>query len=331
MNQKHKRWLIIAVFLIFIYLERRILSPLLMAAVVAYILNPLVSLLHNKLRIPRLASVAIVYLVFVSVIGLSFFILTSRLLDEVGEFRHESTGLISQARGALNTYPQWGQDMVYEGIKSLQNVTLVLPTKILPFFSGAVSQLINIILFLVTAFYLLKDSGKISSAIKKVIVEITSPGMEPVLEKIANSFSLFLRGQLLLVVLMSSVSFVALSILNVKFALIIGIFTGFAEIIPIIGPVLATIAATVVTVSDGRGMFGLDPLAQGIAVVILYFVLRQLEDVIVIPHIMGKITKVHPLIVMFAVLAGGHLAGFWGLLLAVPLLSVVRILLEYYW
>jgi predicted PurR-regulated permease PerM len=302
-----------------------------MGVVVAYILNPLVSLFHHKFRVPKLASVAVVYLIFVSVIGASFFMLTTRLFDEARDLEYDSAGLILQAQAQIQTYPQWSQDAIYEGVKALENTVLTLPAKVLPIFNGAVSQLIGLILFLATTFYLLKDSSRISAAARRLILETTSPGVEPMLEKIANSFSLFLRGQLLLVALMATVTFVALSVLNVKFALIIAVFTGFAEIVPIAGPTVATAVATIVAVFDGRTAFGLDPIAQGSVVIATYFVLRQLEDVIVIPHVMGKITKVHPLIVMFTVLAGGHIAGFWGLLLAVPVLSVIRILLEHYW
>lgn len=331
MTKKQKRLIIAGLFLVFVYLERRILSPFLLAVVIAYILNPLVNFFHRKLKAPRLLSVTLVYFIFLSFVIVALGILTSRVVDEVKDFRYESVSLIDGAKTQLATYPDWAQNLVYESIRSLENATLILPSRILPIFSGAVSQLIQLVLFLATTFYLLKDAGKIAHGAKKFILELTAADMEPVLEKIAQGFALFLRGELLLVALMSSVSFLALSFLGVKYALILGIFTGFAEIIPIIGPIVATVVATAVAVVDGNGMFNLTPLGQGSVVVIIYFILRQLEDVAVIPQVMGKITKVHPLLVMFAVVAGGHLAGFWGLLLAVPILSAVKIIIEYYW
>ena len=331
MTKKQKRLIIGGLFLVFIYLERGILSPFLLAVIVAYLLNPLVNIIHRRLKTPRPVSVLIVYLVFVATLGLVFFSLASRLFDELSEFRYESVSLLPEVQRQLASYPAWAQTLIDESVKSLQSVALSTPSKILPFFTGAVSQFINLILFLATTFYLLKDSGKISESIKRVLLELTSPDLEEVFEKITHSFALFLRGQLFLVALMSSLTFVALSIMGVKYALILGIFTGLAEIIPIIGPIVATAVATVVALVDGNQMYGLDPLGQGVLVVSVYFMLRQLEDVAVIPAVMGKITKVHPLLVMMAIIAGGHLAGFWGLLLAVPVLSVAKILVEYYW
>lgn len=331
MGKKQSRLIITGLLLVFVYLGRGILSPFLLAIVIAYILNPLVNFIHKRLRAPRLLSVTVVYLVFLSLVSVSLFTLTSRVVNEVRDFRDESVILIDGAKTQLATYPDWAQSLVYESIRSLENATLVLPARILPIFTGAVSQLIQLVLFLATTFYLLKDSEKIAHGVKKFILELSSTNMEPVLSKIAQSFALFLRGELFLVALMSSVSFLALSFLGVKYALILGIFTGFAEIIPIIGPIVATVVATAVAVVDGNGMYSLTPLGQGFVVVVIYFILRQLEDVAVIPQVMGKITKVHPLLVMFAVVAGGHLAGFWGLLLAVPVLSAVKIIIEYYW
>ena len=331
MTKKQKRLIIAGLFLVFIYLERGILSPFLLASIVAYLLSPLVGIIHHKLKTPRPISVIIVYLIFVTSLGLVFFSLASRLFDELGEFRYESASLLPEVQRQLESYPAWAQNLINESVKSLQNIALSTPSRILPFFTGAVSQFINLILFLATTFYLLKDSQKISESIKRVLIELTSPNMEEIFGKITQSFALFLRGQLFLVLLMSTLTFVALSIMGVKYALILGIFTGFAEIIPIIGPIVATIVAMIVALVDGNLMYGLSPLGQAVAVVSVYFMLRQLEDVAVIPAVMGKITKVHPLLVMMAIIAGGHLAGFWGLLLAVPVLSVTKILVEYYW
>ena len=76
-------------------------------------------------------------------------------------------------------------------------------------------------------------------------------------------------------------------------------------------------------------MYSLAPIQTSIIVVIIYFVLRQLQDYLIIPHVMGRITRLHPLIILFAVLAGGHSGGILGLLLAVPIAAVLKILLEF--
>jgi predicted PurR-regulated permease PerM len=79
----------------------------------------------------------------------------------------------------------------------------------------------------------------------------------------------------------------------------------------------------------GTSNFGLDPFRTALVVIAVYFVVRQIQDYLINPYIMGKITKLHPLIILFAVLAGEHTAGILGLLIAVPLAGVIKIIFEY--
>ena len=154
--------------------------------------------------------------------------------------------------------------------------------------------------------------------------------VEILLRKINTVLGGYLRGQIFLIFLVSLVLFIALSILGIRFALIIAIFSGIAEIVPWIGPIVAaTVAVISVLLGGGSANFSLSPIQASIAVVVIYFVVRQVQDYFIVPHVMGRITKLHTLIVLFAVLAGEHTAGILGLLLAVPLAAVLKILLEF--
>jgi len=120
-----------------------------------------------------------------------------------------------------------------------------------------------------------------------------------------------------------------LSILGIKFALVLAIFSGFAELVPLIGPIVAGgVAASTAFITQSSN-FALSPEQLVLTVIIIYFIVRQFEDYFVIPHIMGKITRLHPLVILFAVLAGGHIGGVMGLILAVPVAGMLRILLEF--
>jgi predicted PurR-regulated permease PerM len=125
------------------------------------------------------------------------------------------------------------------------------------------------------------------------------------------------------------VLFICLTILGVKFALILAVFSGFAEIVPIIGPLVAVTVAALIGFLGGTANFGLSPIQLAVAIIIIYTVVRQVQDYFVTPYVMGKITQLHPLIILFAVIAGGHTAGIIGLILAVPIAGVVKIIFEY--
>lgn len=155
--------------------------------------------------------------------------------------------------------------------------------------------------------------------------------VEILLRKINTVLGGYLRGQIFIVIFLSFVLYIALSILGVKFALILAIFSGIAEIIPWIGPIVATALAVVsILLTGGSTTFNLPPVQTAVIVVVIYFVVRQIQDYLIMPHILGKITKLHPVVVLFAVLVGEHSAGVLGLLLAVPVAAVLKILLEFF-
>ena len=133
----------------------------------------------------------------------------------------------------------------------------------------------------------------------------------------------FLRGQLVLIVLMSTVTFAAVEwLFRLPYALWIGILTGVLEIIPLIGPITAgAIACTVGFAQGGPN--------EAAALAILYFVLRQVEDQIVMPLVVGRAVHVHPLVTIFAVLTGEKIAGVLGMILAVPIAAAIKVVLDY--
>ena len=153
--------------------------------------------------------------------------------------------------------------------------------------------------------------------------------LDILLRKINSVLVGYLRGQIFLVFFVSLTLFVLLAILGVKFALILAVFSGFAEIVPIIGPIVAAAVAAIVGYLGATSNFGFDQVQIVMAIIVIYFVVRQFQDYFVNPFIMGKITKLHPLIILFAVIAGEHSGGILGLILAVPIAGILRIIFEY--
>lgn len=313
----------------FLYLERAILAPFILAAIFAYILNPLVNLLTHKIRLPRSISIVFVYLLLVITFGGGLVWIGAKLAHESLQLERESQGLVRDLDVQISHLPDFIQGFAQDTVESLRESTAVAPQKALPFFSGAVSRLVYLFVFLISMFYFLKDGGRAINKFINFIPETNRAETVDLLNKINKVVGNYLRGQLVLVLIMSSLTFIALTIIGVRYALLISIFTGFAEIVPFVGPLVAGAVAVTVAVLDGLSRYGWPPLYEASIVAAVYFLLRQFEDYFIIPHIMSRITKLHPLLVLFAVLAGGHLYGALGLLLAVPVAATVRILLQY--
>ncbi len=258
------------------------------------------------------------------------FFLARGLITQSLELKQTVNTFMIGARGEINLLPDDARASVYQAVNSFENNSFFKVNSLFELFPRAVSGAIALIIFLVSSFYFLKEGRDIVNKMLVFVPINYKVEVEILLRKINTVLGEYLRGELLMVFLVSLILFIALSILGVKFALIIAIFSGIAEIVPIIGPIVATVVAVIaVLLGGGSANFPLTQIQTSIVVIIIYFVVRQIQDYFIIPHVMGRITKLHPLIILLAVLAGGHTAGILGLLLAVPLAAALNILLQF--
>lgn len=325
--------LIIIVGVWFLYAERAILTPFILAAVFAFLFNPVVNFFSEKMKLPRSISILLIYVFLIALFVFGSVTLTSRIIEESSELRNYANQLLSTAHSQLQTLPDWLRPTAYDLLYTLRRsrfLNIFETFSFFPFFSQAISRIISFLIFLFSGFYFLKDGKSFFSKSIEIVPKEYKKDVELLLHKINTLLGGYLRGQIFLVFLMSLVTFIALSILGIRFAVIIAIFSGFAEIVPVIGPIVAGGVAVLVALSTGTAHFGLTPLNASLIIIGIYFALRQLEDYFVIPYVMGKITQLPPFIIFFSVIAGGHIAGLLGLILAVPFTAILRLLMEFY-
>lgn len=323
--------------LIIFYLVREIIAPFILAVIFAYIFNPAVDFLSNKSKVPRTLSIILLYLALISLIFYSAFFLVNGLIFEAKELT-ETEQILNLNQDSFANLPAWTffglrigiAPILQETIKALSNTAVEIQNNIWPTFAASLNRLVKVLIFLVSGFYLLKDGRKFIQNFKNLLPKTSQEKIQSLLVKINASLGAYLRGQVLLIIIMATVTFSVLSFLGMKFALVLGIITGLLELVPFIGPISATGLAVVVAFVTGQNRFNLDPISLSILVIIIYTVLRQLEDYFVIPQVLGRVTKLHPLVVLFSVLAGGSLAGILGFVLAVPVVATSRILIEYF-
>jgi predicted PurR-regulated permease PerM len=313
----------------FLYIERAILTPFILAAIFAYLFNPVVNFFSHRIKLPRSLSIIIIYALILLIVIVGGISLSKRALDESSQLAQFAVTLDKEAKHQVAILPDWVRPSVSDAIYSLQNTKIFTAPTDLSFFPKAFSGILSFIIFLFSAFYFLKEGKAMRDKLLNFMPNEYKFEVEILLRKINAALGSYLRGQIFLVLLVSAVLFIALSILGVKFALILAVFSGLAEIVPIIGPIVAASVAAIVAFTGESSNFSLIPLHTAIAVVIVYTVVRQLQDYLVNPYIMGKITKLHPLVILFAVLAGEHIAGILGLILAVPIAGILRIFLEF--
>lgn len=313
----------------FFYLEREILTPFVLAGIFAYVFNPVVNFLSHKIQFPRALSIVIIYIFLIGIIVVLGMFLSGRILEESSQLSLYIREIAEATNKQIQNLPDWMQPTVKDAVISMQKSKIFSPEYLFSLFPQALSRFVSFLLFLFTGFFFLKDGGAMIQRLLSLIPNDFKFDVDIVFQRINAVLNGYLRGQLFMIFLMSLVLFIALSILGVRFSLILAIFSGVAEIVPIVGPIVATSIAAIVALFGGTANFGLTPIQGAAVVIVIYTVARQLQDYFIIPYIMGKITKLHPFIILFSVIAGEHLFGALGLVLGVPIAAVLRILLEY--
>jgi len=204
-----------------------------------------------------------------------------------------------------------------------------LPMQAIPIFFGAVERLVFVIIYFIITFYFLLESGKYFATFSKLLPAKIRPEIVGLAERINSTLGAYIRAQVVLIIIMSSASFIVLSVLKIKYALILSLATGILEVIPIIGPICATTIVTTVALFQTATPFGISHVLLALLVIGSYFVLRQMEDYFIIPNIASRFVHVHPVIGIFALIVGGSIGGVLGLFLAIPTAAIIKVLLGY--
>ncbi len=310
---------------------REIVGPFVWAGIFAYVFNPAVGAVVRLARIPRPLAVALFYAFGLGLLTLLGFIIVPRAVDELDRLNAELPAIVAEAEATLPSeilgQPLIVQDVI-DGLTDGATGMLTDATRAVGAFRSAFTLLIHGVLAVVAAGYLLLAGP---SLIRGLLV-LVPPGprheVEDLIISINKVLGGFIRGEIILVLIMSVTTFIGLSIIGVPFAVLLAIATGILELIPVFGPIMAAIppiALALVTANN----FGWPGWVAGLVVAVMYTVLRQLEDYFVIPNVVGRVVHVHPLVALFAIFAGLQIWGITGMIIALPTAGVARVLLGY--
>jgi predicted PurR-regulated permease PerM len=336
------------VLLIFIswllYSTRQLAVPLILALFLAYLLHPLVSKLVDWSRMPRWLAVLIAYLLLIIImmgattgIGLAISQQLTGLVEDLITLSNQLPAKLEELQTQVIQLGPWMIDLnrinltpIIEQLSStLQPVLMGTGTIVATVAGTAVSTVWVLILVLVIGFYLLLDFDKLKGSFLGLVPEDHVEDIESLTEDTGKVWHAFVRGQLVLGVVVGSVVGIALSIVGLRFALGLALIAGILEFVPIFGPIISGIIAALVAFFQGGNWLDLTPLAYTILILIIFTVIQQIENNILVPRIIGHHLNLHPLIVLLAALSGGIVAGVLGILLAAPVVATCRVWLGY--
>lgn len=317
----------VAIFGVLLYLLSPILSPFLLAAILAYICDPLADWLQRMKLSRSLASTVVII-----VLGLVFFLLVLILVPMIqAETSHFLTSLPkyldwfqNQAAPWLKT--RWGitlpdaaglQQLLTDQLQSAGTVVGNAASWVKTGTLSVVSFITNLVLVPVVFFYLLRDWDLIVSRVDELVPRRWHIKARMLASEIDAVLSEFLRGQLAVMGIMAAFYTTGLWIAGLEYALPIGIMTGLLVFVPYLGAIMGLLLATLAGLVQFSSLSGMIPIW-------VVFGLGQLaEGYVVVPRLVGERIGLHPVVVIFVLLAFGELFGFFGVLLALPMAAIL--------
>lgn len=327
---------LLALAIFFVYGVRAIIWPFIWAGALAYLLAPLVTWLCKHTRLHRFWVTLVLMGVFFGGIVLLFTFGYPPLSRELEGLRRSLPDISSNLQDTISAYAQvdlFGLEAVIGSSGELltgavDSVTAQMVDAALGIAFHVVELLLKFLLCLFATFYLLLESNRFGTWARRMVPAPYRQEISVLGGQIDRMVGRFIRGQLMLVVIMSVATYISLRLLGIPYALVLAPVAGFLELIPFIGPVLAATPAVLLALVY-PSPFGWSPVVYAVIVALTYTVLRHIEDYLIIPNVVGRYVQLNPVLTLFAILSGGALFGISGMLLAIPTAAILRIVLSY--
>lgn len=310
------RVILILLGLVFLYIIRDILVMVFVAVVIAAALNGPANWLQQH-RIPRLLGVIFLYLFLVLILALIVSLILPPLAEQIKQLAIHFPAQIEKLGFSLQEW--WARYQTGENLQEFlgkiggrlsQAASSVFATTV-----GIFGGLFSAGIILVISFYLtVQEKG-----VKKFIMSLTpiehQVYLSSLIERIQLKMGGWLRGQLLLMLIIGILTYIALRLIGLKYALVLALVAGLLEIIPYLGPIMAALPAIILA-------FVQSPFLA-LLVIIIYIVIQQIENQIIVPQVMRRAVGLNPIITIIAMLIGAKLAGILGIILAVPITAAL--------
>ena len=325
-----------------LFIARGSLLPIIISVIVAELLFPVVSnverFLPGRERYPgiaRLVTIAIVYIAFVAIVAALIYLTVQPIIKEVQEFIQVAPQIYEQAKITIEGWMQAFDQQVPEAVKAqldglfqsasgvIGKAVLSLLTKTIGGVTGTISIIIGLVIVPFLLFYMLKDKEDLVGGMYSVLPENVSRHTRNVLSLIDGVIGSYVRAQLISATIVGIFVFVGLFLLDVSFALTLGLLAGVLGLIPIIGAFIGAVPGLLVALATDPGKL--------IWVALLYLIVQFFESNIISPRIQGRALRLHPIVIMITLIIASEIAGLWGVLVGVPIVAASRDVFAYFY
>ena len=312
-----------------LYFIGSLIVPVLVALIIAYLLDwPVLHLERFGLR--RFTATVIVMLIFTGIMLTLILVIGPVLWQQTSNLFQETPHMVEQGKSFLLALPAQYPSLITA--EQVQTIVLTVETKVIEFgqvvlsvsltsLKDAVAWLIYLILVPLLVFFMLKDKLELSHSIAKLIPQQRRLIMQ-VWNEMNQQIMNYIRGKVFEILIVGSVSFIAFTVLDLRYAALLGVLVGFSVLIPFVGAALVTIPVAAVALFQ----FGIE--TQFWTILIIYGIIQALDGNVLVPLLFSEAVNLNPVFIIVAVLFFGGLWGFWGVFFAIPLASLVKALIN---
>ncbi|MHA0855629.1 AI-2E family transporter [Paenibacillus sp. CMAA1364] len=318
-------WLLRPLFIHAYQFLKIILAPFVVAMIISYVLNPVVCMLQNR-KVPRLIAVLLIYAVFISSLVVILMNIIPMFIDQLDELNEHLPEMTMNAQyfvtnldsnllpsgvrnGVMDWFFQW-EDRLAHGISDFMNNI-----------GNTINVVLNIFIVPFLIFYILKDFDVFEKVVVSYLPRSGRKTIVVALKEIDGALGSYVRGQFMVCLIIGVLAYIGYMIIGMPYALLLASVVAVFNVIPYLGPFLGAAPAVIMasTVSFRMVLF----------VIVVNTVCQMMESNVISPQIVGRKLHLHPVLIIFALLVGGELAGIIGLILAVPLLATLKVIVQH--
>jgi len=315
--------ILVSIFAVFaLYYFRDVIFILFISILITLIIVPAIDFMESK-KIPRIVAATLVYFLILVFLGSLIFIIAPPLAKQLHQlsmvipqyladnsFIIDNALLRSELSGPL-------QNILIEASSYFKNITSSFFEGIFNVLGGFMSALLTIVI----SFYLIIEDNGIERFVKNVIPQKLQGRALNIIKKVQIKLGKWVIGQLSLGFIVGIMSYVGLYFLGItQYALVLAIIAGILELVPYIGPILSAIPAIIIALTIS--------LNHAFLTLVLYFLIQQFENYLIVPKVMEKSVNLHPIVIIMVIIIGEKVAGIAGAILAVPVAAIASIIFD---
>jgi len=314
--------IVLAISIYFLFMVREVLLTFFLAALLAYLIFRPISFIEKK-GLKRVWAVIVLYTGVAAIVGVILALAVPGLVRELSKLAELYPQYAEQAQqmaGRIDEIqaPEQLTQVIDKNLDKIESYIYKALNGFLSGFYNFLGKILALIFSPILAFYIINDWEKIRETFLNLFSPRTRHEITMVSHQIDNVLIEFIKGHLMVATFVGVATGISAALIGVKFPLLIGIVSGITNLVPYFGPILGGIPAIALAASES---FRLALYMAGAIVVI-----QQLESNLITPKIIGDKLGLHPLVIVFALLAGGKLFGIWGMLFAVPVTAVIKVI-----